>query len=242
MSLLTRLVFNSPVKLCHLNPEILSVPYIFKYQKVSTLSFSRTRASCCCYVGNNHWKTKSGLQVNAKYLRATQIQYFSSSSVEKEDLGELVYQGRIGSMFRALKIFSLSTSAIGLCLQPYLLMTYQDTPLKLAIPMFAVLNVFVFVNPILIHFIAKKYVLEMYFNTQTKVFTAILLTFFARKEKISFTADDVDCPDVPNMFAMFTAKGRPLFAHEADFTSLEVYKHLMGFDVPLDLTKETKNH
>ncbi|CAL1534720.1 unnamed protein product [Lymnaea stagnalis] len=164
-----------------------------------------------------------------------------SSHNENKTHGDLVYQGRVGNMFRALKIFSLSTSVIGLSLQPYIMITYQDMPLKAAIPFFAVINMFVFVNPILIHFIAKKYVMELYFNQENKVFTAVLLTFFARKEIFTFTANDVTVPDVPNMFAMLIAKGRPIFVLENDFTDMEVYKHLMGFDKPLDLSSITKD-
>ncbi|GFN89829.1 transmembrane protein 70, mitochondrial [Plakobranchus ocellatus] len=142
-----------------------------------------------------------------------------------------------------LKIFSLTTSAIGLSLQPYLFVTYQDAPLVTAVPFFAALNIFVFVNPFLIHYIGKKYVMEMYFEEKTKQFTAVLMTFFARKYSFTFTADDVQVPDVPGLFSILTIKGRPLFVLDSDFTDMEVYKHMMGFDKPLDLTflKEDKN-
>ncbi|CAG5114481.1 unnamed protein product [Candidula unifasciata] len=179
-----------------------------------------------------------------KLLNATErpnnhtiIRLYSSTS-EDSSLGHLVYKGRVAKGLRALKIFSLSTSAIGLLAQPYLLITYQNMPLVAALPIFATLNCFVFVNPLLIHFIAKKYVTELYFNPDTKVFTAYLLTFFARRQVITFTAADVAVPDVPNMFAMLTVRGRPLFVHEDDFTSIEVYKHLMGFDRPLKFLGE----
>ncbi|RUS69471.1 hypothetical protein EGW08_022765 [Elysia chlorotica] len=150
--------------------------------------------------------------------------------------GSLVYVGRIGSMFKTLKLFSLTTSIVGLSLQPYLFFTYQDAPLVTAVPFFAALNMFVFVNPLLIHHIGKKYVMEVYFNERTKVFTAVLMSFFARKYNFVFTADDVNVPDVPGMFSILTIKGRPLFVLESDFTDMEIYKHMMGFDKPLDLS------
>ncbi|KAK3785171.1 hypothetical protein RRG08_021969 [Elysia crispata] len=152
------------------------------------------------------------------------------------DKGSLVYVGRIGSMFKMLKVFSLTTSTVGLCLQPYLFFTYQDAPLITAVPFFAALNMFVFVNPLLIHHIGKKYVMEVYFNQGTKVFTAVLMSFFARKYNFTFIADDVRVPDVPGMFSILTIKGRPLFVLESDFTDIEIYKHMMGFDKPLDLS------
>lgn len=158
------------------------------------------------------------------------------SSGSESDKGRLVYLGRIGSTFKMLKIFSLTTSAIGLSLQPYLFFEYQDTPLVTAVPFFAALNIFVFVNPLLIHHIGKKYVMEVYFNQTSKVFTAVLMSFFARKYNFTFTAKDVHVPDVPGMFSILTVRGRPLFVLDSDFTDIEVYKHMMGFDKPLDLT------
>lgn len=159
-----------------------------------------------------------------------------SSQAEDVTLGQLVYQGRNRNMFKAVKIFSLSTSAIALSLQPFMVVTYQDMSLVAAVPFFTLLNVFVFLNPALIHFISKKYITDLYFNHDTKVFTAYLLSFFARREAITFTAADVDVPDVPSPFSILTVKGRPLFVLETDFKNIDVYKHLMRFDQPLDLT------
>ncbi|KAH9515495.1 hypothetical protein Btru_011175 [Bulinus truncatus] len=242
MSSLIRLLFRSPGKASNFQSSLQQLCNAHRVQNMSTLALLSTKkfssSSTFYYVKRDFVKASSYYGVLTRNKIAIRRDNFSTSASESDSkhIGHLVYQGRVGNMFRALKIFSLSTSAIGLCLQPYLLMTCQDMPLKLAIPIFAAMNIFVVVNPILIHYIAKKYILELYFNPDTKVFTAVMLTFLAKKETFSFTAKDVHCPDVPNMFAMFTAKNRPLFAHEADFTDLDVYKHLMGFDVPLDLT------
>ncbi|GFS23909.1 transmembrane protein 70, mitochondrial [Elysia marginata] len=162
--------------------------------------------------------------------------YSTQNNQPDMDKGSLVYMGRIGSMFKTLKLFSLTTSALGLSLQPYLFITYQDAPIVTAVPFFAALNIFVFINPLLIHHIGKKYVMEVYFNPTSKVFTAVLMSFFARKYNFAFKADDVHVPDVPGMFSILTVKGRPLFVLESDFTDVEVYKHMMGFDKPLDLS------
>ncbi|XP_005095003.1 transmembrane protein 70 homolog, mitochondrial [Aplysia californica] len=221
---------------CHLVTTRSSVKNVFEKlclpsaAKLPSLDFSPEVSTRRTFSALNRrtWDVQS-LSTNAK-------SFASQDTAVKDDRGYLVYQGRVGHLFKALKIFSLTTSGIGLGIQPYLIMTYQDMPLSAAIPFFGAVNGFIFMNPILIHFVAKKYVSELYFNPETKVFTAMLFTFFARRVPFTFTAADVEVPDVPGVFSMFTAKGRPLFAHEGDFTSLQVYKHLMGFDRPLDLT------
>lgn len=165
---------------------------------------------------------------------------FSSKAPGDQD--HLVYVGQQADLFKGLKIFSLSTSGIGLLLQPYLLMEAQDLSLAWAVPLFSIVNTFIFVNPILIHYLAKRYALEIYFNPDTKVFTLYRLSFFARKKAISFKAEDVVVPDIPTPFAMFNVKGLPMFAHEGHFSDIEVYKHMMGFDKPLDLTYNVNNN
>jgi len=157
---------------------------------------------------------------------------YASTDVDK---GSLVYQGGQSRLFKGLKRFSLTTSAIGACAQPYLLYQCADMSLLLAVPLFSLISLFVVGNPLLIHWIAKKYILSLYYNVDTKVFTAKILSFFAFEQTLTFTAADVEVPDIPSPFTMFKVKGRPLFADEADFTSIEVYKHMMGFDKPLDL-------
>ena len=212
------------------------------YLQPSLLSM---RVSCVQYKIKNNFQILSSsssthldasLQTGLCHINDLRNSRNYSTQSSDSDKGNLVYVGRVGSMFRMLKLFSLTTSTVGLSLQPYLFMTYQDAPLVTALPFFAALNMFVFVNPLLIHHIGKKYVMEVYFDQRTKVFTAVLLSFFARKYNFTFTADDVQIPDVPGMFAILTIKGRPLFVLESDFTDLEVYKHMMGFDKPLDLS------
>ena len=208
---------------------------LFKYtQNPQKFILREGSNSSCNLLMSRHVSIIHRELVDKKQITSSSKPY--STQASDENLGYLVYQGRQSQMFKLLKRVSLSTSAITLCLQPYLIMSSQDMPLVTAIPVFTLMGLFVFGNPILIHMIAKKYVLRMYFDDKTKVFTAKRLTFWAQEQSLSFTADDVEVPDVPSPFSMFKAKGNPLFAFEGDFTSMEVYKHMMGFDKPLDLT------
>jgi len=184
-------------------------------------SLSRTISSLQKYELLNH----KSIPVKKRY----------ASNMNGVDKGSLVYQGAQSKIFKHLKRFSLTTSFIGMCAQPYLLYQCADMSLVLAVPLFSLISVFVFGNPILIHWIAKKYILRLYYNVDTKVFTAHILTFFGFEQTLTFTAADVFVPDVPGPFSMFNIKGQPMFANEADFTSIQVYKQMMGYDKPLDL-------
>lgn len=160
----------------------------------------------------------------------------SSQRAAKElsDKGDVVYKGAISGMIKGVKLFSLSTSAMGLCLQPMVLFSNQEMPTGLKFAFGGIINFFVFVNPFIIHYIAKKYVTEMRWNRSTGVFTAVTYTFFLQRRELQFTADHVIVPDIPGMFTFLEAKGTPLFLDPQGFQDNEAYVHLMGFDKPLD--------
>merc|ERR1712025_1126710 len=106
----------------------------------------------------------------------------------------------------------------------------------MGIPLFSLVGVFIVGNPLLIHWLlAKRYILRLQYNVDSKVFTAHVMTFFGFEKTFTFTASDVHVPDVPGLLSMFKVKGQPMFANEADFTSIQVYKHMMGYDKPFDL-------
>lgn len=152
---------------------------------------------------------------------------------ELSDKGDVVYRGAISGMIKGVKIFSLSTSAIGICLQPMMIFSNQELPTGLKFALGGAINFFVFMNPFIIHYIAKKYVTEMRWNRSTGVFTAVTWSLFVQRRELQFTAADVKVPDVPGMFTFLEAKGTPLFLDPQAFDK-EAYIHLMGLDKPLD--------
>ena len=153
---------------------------------------------------------------------------------EPSEKGDVVYRGAISGMIKGVKVFSLSTSLIGVCLQPMLIFSNQELPAGLKFAIGGVVNFFVFMNPFIIHYIAKKYVTELRWNRVTGVFTAVTWSLFVRRRELQFTAGDVRVPDVPGMFTFLEAKGTPLFLDPQSFEDNEAYGHLMGFDKPLD--------
>lgn len=48
-----------------------------------------------------------------------------------------------------------------------------------------IFQIFTFVTPILLHFIAKKYVREMYFNPDNAEYTAVTYSFWVQDKVVS---------------------------------------------------------
>uniref|UniRef100_A0A0B7AWW0 Uncharacterized protein n=1 Tax=Arion vulgaris TaxID=1028688 RepID=A0A0B7AWW0_9EUPU len=120
---------------------------------------ARLSPSWCDGTTLKHWNT---IDRSSPFSTHKALRLYSSQTDESDSLGHLVYEGRVGKMMKALKVFSLTTSTIGLAVQPYIWISFQNMSLAAAVPLFTVLNSFVFVNPILIHYISKKYVIDLY--------------------------------------------------------------------------------
>lgn len=53
--------------------------------------------------------------------------------------------------------------------------------------------------------------------------------------QLFFRREDVEVPDVPGMFSSILVKGEPLFIQMENFTDVEHYRKIMGYDKPIDL-------
>lgn len=148
--------------------------------------------------------------------------------------GELVYIGPLARLVKGVKMFSISTSVIGLGLQPYLLMHAGDHNVVATVAVGSVVGFFIFLTPLMIHWITKKYVTDMYFDKKSDQFTAATISFFLRRKELAFKSTEVIVPEVPGMFTFLIAKGKPLFMDPQMFLSREAYIRLMGYDKPLE--------
>lgn len=175
----------------------------------------------------------------------TQKQFLSVSSSLKQSAlnlpqndpqkGSLVYIGTLTRMVRLVKLFSLSTSAVGVGMQPFLLEQVSNLHWLLATMVGGVAGFFVFVTPLLLHFVTKRYVTSIYLNRESGVFTASTYTFLLRERLHTFRAEDVRTPTVPGIFT--TAKihdKEPLFIDPNLFIDRNAYIHMMKYDQPLE--------
>lgn len=149
--------------------------------------------------------------------------------------GVLVYTGRMTQYVKGLKTLSLSTSLLALLAQPMVLSAAKDDLIFKAGVMGSISAV-VFCTPALVHFVTKKYVSDIYFNKDTKMFTLAYKSFFLRRKELEFKAEDVVIPFTPRMFVTHVVKGRSCFIEFEEFRDKEIYKHMAGYDKPLDLT------
>lgn len=155
--------------------------------------------------------------------------------------GQLVYTGPNNKAVKLVKYFSLSTSALGILCQPYLIsqMAQNGVIVKAAIGAFTAF--FVFGTPFLLHFICKRYVTKMYYDAGNRTFTATRLNFFAQEKKFTFSADDIRGVTA-NPLCNFQV-GEEMFLLDQDMIRErfpEAYVVWMGYDKPMDISEFIK--
>ncbi|XP_022911857.1 transmembrane protein 70 homolog, mitochondrial [Onthophagus taurus] len=166
-----------------------------------------------------------------------QVRYFfkDANKDDVEEGKERVYYGILTPQIRTVKWFSLTTSAIGIIGQPFLIKSLADvSSIPLIVAAYSVIGFFTFVTPMLLHFVTKKYVAHIDYNPEKGTYTAATVNFFCMLKETEFTPDDVKVPDIPGMFTTFIAKGKPMFMDARHFGNPSHYAKIMGYDKPID--------
>ncbi|XP_063602420.1 transmembrane protein 70 homolog, mitochondrial-like [Penaeus indicus] len=145
-----------------------------------------------------------------------------------------IYRGILSTQIRMVKTFSLSTTMLGLMMQPMLVQKATETSFGIVVAMGSFIGFFTFVTPLLIHWITKKYVTRLEYDHEKDLYSATTLSFFLREKKIHFKIQDIHVPPVPGMFTTFLAKNKPLFVDPKMFSDLEHFGRIMGYDKPID--------
>ena len=163
-------------------------------------------------------------------------QLFTKKELPKHhpDKGDLIYVGTLTTMVRYIKAFSVSTSIIGVSIQPFIFNAATEYPMVLKIAIGTFMSFFIFLSPLLLHFIAKRYVTNMYYDKTTSDFTLSTLTFLVTNKETRFSSGDVEVLNVPAMFTNLKVKGVPLLIDPASFTDRAAYIRLMSYDKPMD--------
>ena len=137
---------------------------------------------------------------------------------------------------RYTKAFSVTSSVIGIGLQPYLYTALLEHSPIFKAAMASVVGVFVFVTPLLIHSVTRRYVTDMYYDPVDMLFTVDTLTLLVRRRREVFSAGQVNSETaVASMFSNFEVNGRPLLIDPSCFSDRDAYIKLMGYDKPIDL-------
>ncbi|XP_056599814.1 transmembrane protein 70, mitochondrial [Triplophysa dalaica] len=161
------------------------------------------------------------------------VRWYASTPVHSED-GQLIYTGNLGKAVIGVKFFSYSSSMFSLCVMPYLLLKtgIGVNSLALQVAFCGFIGVFTFLTPVLLHLITKGYVVRLYHNKDTDMYTAITYNVFLVEKRTVFHQRDIEIPDVSRMFTTFYAKKRSMLVNPMLFALPHDYNHLMGYDRP----------
>lgn len=109
-----------------------------------------------------------------------------ANKINSDTKFERIYYGPLTPQIKAVKVFSLSSSAAGLIAQPIILKEASSIgSTSLLIAICSVVGFFTFVTPLLLHFITKKYVTEIYYNPETSTYKAVTINFFLASKEVT---------------------------------------------------------
>jgi len=146
----------------------------------------------------------------------------------------VIYVGTLARHVRIVKVFSLSTSVAGICLQPFIYTKLSALPVVLAVAVGGFASFFIYLTPVFLHLVSKRYVTEITLDAITGEYSATTYTFFLRKKVHRFTADDVMVPNVPGLFTSIRVHGVPLFIDRDLFTDRRYFVQLFKYTDPLE--------
>jgi len=147
-----------------------------------------------------------------------------------------VYSGLLLKPLKAVKYFSLGTSAVCLSLSPLVFTKFAvlfPGPLG-----FGVALLFVGLScssSLIMHGCMKGYVTELRFEPSTKKFEADTLSFFNRKVTTSFTQEDVTFPEIMGPFTSLRVKGEAMFIFFDMIENPEAFECILKYDKEIDL-------
>ncbi|XP_063780046.1 LOW QUALITY PROTEIN: transmembrane protein 70, mitochondrial [Pseudophryne corroboree] len=169
--------------------------------------------------------------------------FCTSAASTNQELGNLVYTGNLARAVLGVKFFSYSTSMASLFILPVIMMKsgIGVDSLALKIAFFSVVGFFTFVTPVTLHFLTKGYVVRLYHNRDTDLYTAITYNAFLVEKRTVFSPEEVTVPGISKMFTTFYAKKKSMLVNPELFPNSWHYHHLMGYDKPFTFNPEELN-
>ncbi|XP_016338324.1 transmembrane protein 70, mitochondrial-like [Sinocyclocheilus anshuiensis] len=190
-----------------------------------------------------HENRRSFLKVHAKkVLTYCAVRWYTPLPVQPKD-GELIYTGTLGKAVLGVKFFSYSSSMFSLCVMPYVLMKtgIGVNSLALQVAFCGIIGFFTFMTPVLLHLITKGYVVRLYHNKETDMYTAITYSALLVEKRTVFHQSHVVIPHVSRMFTSFYAKKHSMLVNPMLFPLPHDYNHLMGYDRPFSFDTDDLN-
>lgn len=156
---------------------------------------------------------------------------------------ELVYKGPLRSAVRAVKIFSLSTCAIALVGGPILVMLGNPTvPLIGRILMTSFVMTVGVSTTLILHWLMKGYVIEMYFDPKSEQLQVYTLTMLAGRRCHTFHLAEAGPPENLTAFSTFQAQGKSYFMHTEVMENRELLGKILGPYMALENSEAWKHN
>lgn len=125
-----------------------------------------------------------GYAINQNQLRKCSTIKSNTNDLYSES--ELIYEGKFGSRIKRVKLFSLTTSLMGLAAQPVLFQKgVEMSGYGLGTALCGIAGIFTFVTPILLHLVTKKYVIELRYDPKTDEYIATTVSIFLMRNDVS---------------------------------------------------------
>uniref|UniRef100_A0AC34GS73 Transmembrane protein 70 n=1 Tax=Panagrolaimus sp. ES5 TaxID=591445 RepID=A0AC34GS73_9BILA len=148
------------------------------------------------------------------------------------------------------KICSIGSTALGVVMIPvltsYLWEAATERPSMMAFALVAnsFLGLLTF-TPLLLHFLAKRFVVNVYYNDDTKIFTTVHYNFFLQKRALRFRSEDiVDSAIAPETKKLWLPLATCFVGGKPLLLSLDrrQYRHEPAFDLLMKNITIPKDH
>lgn len=183
---------------------------------------------------NNSTKPKSKLTEENERLVEKLCKQQESIESQRLRSEVLVYEGQLTPSVRRIKMFSLTTTFLGLVAYPFLFKKASSQKKSALAHVFVGWTlIMVIFSPLALNYITKRYISELRFNRDTRTFRAITFNLFNLRTETQFKQADVLVPLVPGLFTSFQVRKKPMFMDPAYVQDIPAYQHMLGHDKPL---------
>lgn len=104
-----------------------------------------------------------------------------------QSVSTLIYQGNMATFIKSLKLFSLSTSAVGMLGWPlvYFSESFQADASTSSVVMLAGIAAYSLSTPLIMHMLTKRYVTHLEYEEGSDTYSATVYSLFGRHQQVS---------------------------------------------------------
>ena len=190
-----------------------------------------------CNYFTNKANIDKEIKANKENFGSKKITKFISE--EKLHGGKLVYVGSLTRQLKSAKFISLSSSALGIMLMPFLVETLNTSGLFAKLFVLGTSSFFIFLTPMFSIILTKRYVSRIYYNNEENKIVLIMFNFFMIEYKVELTVNDLYVPEITGPFSTIKIKknNQPLFIELNQIDDINLVEKISGFDKPFNINK-----